>query len=113
MRAMFRALMLLWAIVQIAVPTIVAVADSSESATRLAAHAHVEDRSHGTCVPVHGSDCILCQHLNGLAALRSNSPAEVLFALATAQAAGALVASRAPELRGLSVPRGPPAIRVG
>jgi hypothetical protein len=105
--------MLLWAIVHIAVPTIAAVADSSESASRLAAHAHIEDRSHGTCVPVHGSDCILCQYLNGLAALKGNSPSGVLFALASAQAAGALVASRAVELRGLAIPRAPPARRVG
>lgn len=112
-RAPLRAFMVLWAIVQIALPTVAAVADSSASAAGLAAHAHVEDRSHGTCVPVHGSDCVLCQYLHGLAAQRENSPPLPLLALASTEAARALAAPRAVELRGLPVPRGPPASPVG
>lgn len=113
MPAPLRALMLLWAIMQIALPPIAAVADSTASAAGLSAHAHVEDRSHGTCVPVHGSDCVLCQYLNGLAAQKGDSPPHLWFAPVPTDAARALIASRAVELRGLVVPRGPPVSRIG
>lgn len=104
--------MLLWAMMQIALPTVAVIADAHASADGLTAHAHVEDKSRGACVQVHGSDCVLCQYLSGLAAPGNcvRVPAEI--ALAIAQPARALVQPGAIALRGLPSPRAPP-VRVG
>jgi hypothetical protein len=94
--------------VQIALPTVAVVADASASAAGLAAHAHVEDRSHRACVPVHSADCVLCQYLNGLATPANGALPAAEIALVATPPARAFVEPRAVELRGLSNPRAPP-----
>ena len=111
-RAPVRALMLLWAIVQIALPTAAVVADANASTAGFTAHAHVEDKSHRACVPVHGAECVLCQYLNGLATPANGSPAAAQIALVATPPARTLIEPRAIELRGLAIPRAPP-VRVG
>ena len=102
--------MLLWAVLQIALPTLAVVADASASSTGVTARAHAEDTSRRSCVPVHGADCVLCQFLSGCAAPLAHSAANTQFALAPTIAVGAVDPLCAFELHGLSAPRGPPAI---
>jgi hypothetical protein len=60
-----RALLAALAIVQMAVPALVAVADAELAArARGAAQAHVEDHTRRNCRPVHAGDCALCQLLS-------------------------------------------------
>jgi hypothetical protein len=68
MRCVSRAVRILWhltALLQIAVPLIVTVADTEleRAAQSARAMAHVEDHTRKDCAPIHRDDCALCQHL--------------------------------------------------
>lgn len=110
MRGTVRVLMLLWAIVQIALPTVAVVADAGASAAGVAAHAHIEDRSHGTCVPVHGADCVLCQFLTGCSTPLAHGAIEIELARTASIAIDDCALTRTIALRGLHAPRGPPPV---
>jgi hypothetical protein len=110
MRGTVRVLMSLWAIMQIALPTVAVVADAGASAAGVAAHAHVEDRSHRACAPVHGADCALCQFLTGCSAPLAHGAVEIELARTASVAIDDRALSRTIALRGLHAPRGPPAV---
>jgi hypothetical protein len=109
-RGAFRAALLLWAVLQIALPVVASVADAGASTTGASARAHAEDTSRRSCVPVHGVDCVLCQYLSGCAAPLAHSASNAALALAPTIPVGTLDTLRAIELRGLPVPRGPPVV---
>ena len=102
--------MLLWAVLQIALPVIASVADARASTMSATARAHAEDTSRRSCVPVHGVDCALCQYLSGCTAPPGHSATSLAFTLGHTIDVGGIGTLRAMELRGLPVPRGPPAV---
>lgn len=60
----FRRVALLWAVLQLAWPAAVSVADAMQAAAATQAiGSHVEDRTGATCRAVHPPDCALCQAL--------------------------------------------------
>lgn len=100
--------MMLWAALQLAVPTLAVVADTAATTASAGAHAHVESKSDASCVRVHDSECVLCQFLSAGAAPAASGIAapsallvrqEISFAPATPDAGGTL---------GVSLPRAPP-----
>ena len=110
LRGVLRAAILFWAVLQIALPTLIVVADADASTTGGAATAHVEDRSTRTCVQVHDAQCVLCQYLTGCTAPKGNGLASADIALAQARTVRPMVALRTVETRGIPVPRGPPVV---
>jgi hypothetical protein len=58
-------LALLWAVVQVALPTGLTLLDAALVSGRSSSVAapHVEDRSSEGCPPTHSSECILCRYL--------------------------------------------------
>ncbi|MFI5310679.1 MAG: hypothetical protein ACHQQ3_05570 [Gemmatimonadales bacterium] len=60
-----RALLATLAVVQMAVPALVAVADAELAIrARGSAQSHVEDHTRKNCRPVHADDCALCRLLS-------------------------------------------------
>jgi hypothetical protein len=104
--------MMLWAVLQLAAPTAAATADAQATAASAGAHAHVEARTGANCVRVHDTECVFCQFLS-MGASPAASPIPDLPPVAqVALAAAELVAPHRGTLRGIAVPRGPPAVRV-
>jgi hypothetical protein len=104
-RALFAAV----AIVQMAVPAIVAVADA-ELAVRAAGavQVHVEDHTSRDCRPAHPDDCALCQLLSHLAFPRATSavvPVASVVRSTTGDDASPLASS---TVRSLQRTRAPP-----
>jgi hypothetical protein len=97
------------AIVQVAVPALVAIADA-ELASRSggAAVVHVEDHTGLACRPVHPDDCALCQFLSFLAPHRATGT--ILPSADVAHAGIRVDASRLPSsiVRALQRTRAPP-----
>ena len=56
--------MMLWAVLQLAAPTVAATADAQATAASAEAHAHVEARSGADCIRVHDTECVFCQLLS-------------------------------------------------
>ena len=59
-----RALVLLWAALQLALPGVAALADGVSSRTSVHATAHVESSTERACIRVHEADCVFCQFLS-------------------------------------------------
>ena len=56
--------MMVWAVLQLAAPTLAVVADAAATTASAGAHAHVEARSDGSCARVHDAECVFCQFLS-------------------------------------------------
>jgi hypothetical protein len=105
-RVLFAAL----AIVQMAVPALVAIADAElESRAGGASRVHIEDHTQRSCRAPHPDDCALCQFLSFLAPQRAG--ATVLPAADVARPVICDDASRLPAsiVRALQRTRAPPA----
>jgi hypothetical protein len=78
---MIRLLWIGFALLQLAEPAAVELADGHlEAASPVSAsHVHFEDQANGRCAPVHPSDCALCRFL----AQPLVVPARPVFSLAT------------------------------
>lgn len=71
-----RVLLSALAIVQMAVPALVVVADARYVADAAGAPlVHIEEHSQKGCRPVHPDDCALCQLLTHFSAPRASGPA--------------------------------------
>jgi len=110
LRGVLRAAILLWAVFQIALPTLAVVADGDASRVGDEARAHVEDASTRACIQVHDSQCVLCQYLTGCTAPKGNGLASADIALAQARAVRHVLAPRTVDTSGFPVPRGPPLV---
>ena len=110
LRGVLRAADLLWAVFQIALPTLAVVADGDASRLGDEARAHVEDASTRACIQVHDSQCVLCQYLTGCTAPKGNGLASADIALAQARAVRHVLAPRTVDTSGFPVPRGPPLV---
>lgn len=104
--------MMLSAVLQLAVPPLAVAADAVATAESRGAHAHVESTSDSSCVRVHDAECVFCQLLSAGAAPAASPVPDLPPAAQVAQAERELAAPRRVALRGIAVPRAPPAVRV-
>ena len=109
-----RVLYLLFAAVQLALPSVASWAEAaiqSESAVRGPAVAHVEGRSDSTCPRIHPADCALCQAACG-SFVRHTAPQLVAAERATAAPTPDRARAHAPTDGGSwdARPRAPPAL---
>ena len=110
-RGAFRVVMMLWAVLQLAVPPLAVAADAVATAESRGAHAHVEATSDASCVRVHDAECVFCQFLSAGAAPAASPVPDLPPAVHVAQAERELTSPRRVTLRGIAVPRAPPALR--
>ena len=111
-RGVLRVIMMLWVVLQLAVPPLAVAADAAATAESRGAHAHVEATSDASCVRVHDAECVFCQFLSAGAAPAASPVPDVPPAVHVAQAESELAAPRRESLRGIAAPRAPPALRV-
>ena len=104
--------MLLWAVLQLAVPPLAVAADAIATAESRGAHAHVEATSDASCARVHDAECVFCQFLSAGAAPAASPVPDLPAPPQVAQAVAELTAPRRAALRGIAIPRAPPALRV-
>ena len=105
-----RVVMLLWATLQLALPSALTLIDANlESATASAIGPHVESTSTPACQRAHGADCTFCQFLSSyIGTARAEMPAQIaavahvrppaMLTSLGASAAGRLPGSRAPPI---------------
>ena len=100
--------MMVWAVLQLAVPTIAVVADSAATTVSAGAHAHVESRSDASCVRVHDAECVFCQFL-ATGAAPAGSPTGAAVAAVVRQTISFYAATPdAGETLGARLARAPP-----
>jgi DUF2946 family protein len=104
--------MMLWAVLQLAAPTVAATADAQATAASAEAHAHVEARSGTECIRVHDTECVFCKFLSMGAAPAASPIPDLPPVVQVAHAGAELVAPRRGTPRGIANPRAPPAARV-
>ncbi|MFI5310767.1 MAG: hypothetical protein ACHQQ3_06010 [Gemmatimonadales bacterium] len=63
------------AVVQMAVPALVAIADAELASRSAGAQVHIEDHTRRACTPAHPDDCALCQFLSSLSSERGSGVA--------------------------------------
>lgn len=102
--------MMLWAVLQLAAPALAVAADAAATAASRGAHAHVEARGDASCVRVHDAECVFCQLLSAGAAAAASPVPDLPPVADVAQAVEELAAPRRAVLRGIAVPRAPPAV---
>ena len=100
--------MMLWAVLQLAVPTIAVVADTAATTASAGAHAHVESRSDASCVRVHGAECVFCQLLSSGAAPAGFAIVAPIVAIVTQGSGFSAVMPDVGGTRGVALPRAPP-----
>ena len=100
--------MMLWAVLQLAVPPLAVAADAVATAESRGAHAHVEATSGASCTRVHDAECVFCQFLSAGAAPAASPVPDLPTPPQVAQAAEELTTPRRVILRGVAVPRAPP-----
>ena len=106
-----RAFVLVWAILQLALPGVAALADAVASRTSAHAVAHVEGSTERDCVRVHETDCVFCQFLSAPCAPASTGPGTpAVVAPRALVAAGSVDRPRAPPRGGATNPRAPPIV---
>jgi hypothetical protein len=109
-RGFLRGLVLLWAVLQLAVPTMAVAADAAATSASVGAYAHVEATTGTSCIRVHDAECIFCQFLSTGAAPAASPVPDIPVVVAIPQAFEELAAPRRGALRGIAVPRAPPAV---
>jgi hypothetical protein len=76
----YRPLVLLWAVLQLALPVAASLGDAAvavAAAQDPAASGHVEESTGDQCGPVHAADCKVCRALADSHGLPSAAPAEL------------------------------------
>lgn len=102
--------MMLWAVLQLAVPTIAVAADAAATSASIGAHAHVEATTDASCIRVHDAECVFCQFLSTGAAPTANPVPEMPAVAKVAPAMAELASPRHAAVHGIASPRGPPAV---
>lgn len=69
------------AILQMAVPALVAIADANAASRSAGAQVHIEDHTRRACKAVHPDNCALCQFLSFLAPQRASATVVPVAAL--------------------------------
>src|SRR6476646_8740750 len=93
-RGAFRVVMMLWAVLQLAVPPLAVAADAVATAESRGAHAHVEATSDASCARVHDAECVFCQFLSAGAAPAASPVPDLPAPAQVAQAAEELMTPR-------------------
>lgn len=109
-RGLLRGLVLLWAVLQLAVPTLAVAADAAATAASIGAHAHIEATTDASCIRVHDAECVFCQFLSAGAAPAASPVPDLPAIIEIAQASEELAAPRRAAMRGVAIPRAPPAV---
>ena len=105
---------MLWrvtAVLQLLLPSVVSVADArlERDAASARAYSHVEATTGEDCVPVHTSDCALCQHvITPLAKSQKSAPPSAAMRAEVPAVAFRVACDSAPKQRP-TLPRAPPA----
>ena len=107
-RGLPRVVMMLWAVLQLAVPTLAVAADTAAMTASAGAHAHVESRSDASCIRVHDAECVFCQLLSAGAAPARFAIAATIAAMVTQESGFSPAMPDAAGARGASLPRAPP-----
>jgi hypothetical protein len=105
-----RLVTLLFALLQLALPTLASVADARlerESESPRAA-AHVESPGGSTCPRIHPADCALCQFVSAAGAAPPRPPAPAPAPALGAAPDGDLVPSAGYAVHPVALPRAPP-----
>jgi hypothetical protein len=105
-----RVIVLLWAVLQLAVPTLAVAADAAATSASVGTHAHIEASTDANCIRVHDAECVFCQFLSTGAAPAASPVPDLPAVVAVAQAFEELAAPRRAAMRGIAVPRAPPAV---
>lgn len=63
-RGVLRVFVMIWGVLQLAVPPLAVVADAAATTASVGAHAHVEAHSGAGCARVHDAECVFCQFLS-------------------------------------------------
>jgi len=71
---------IVWAVLQLALPTAVAHADVLVERESRSQVAHVEATSDATCRPLHAAECALCQVLSQAVAPTEHAPVPAILA---------------------------------
>ena len=100
--------MMLWAVLQLAVPPLAVAADAAATAESRGAHAHVEATSDASCSRVHDAECVFCQFLSAGAAAGSATVAGADPVVGEPAIALDFVAPEPGATRGALLPRAPP-----
>lgn len=113
MRRLSRFARVLWqltAVLQLALPSVVSLADAEleRAAQSARATSHVEDHTRRNCPPVHQADCALCQHLTTPFAKRAAFVLDVPCHLAARPTPGALRYRPGASDSRDALPRAPP-----
>ena len=109
-RGLLRGLVLLWAVLQLAVPTLAVAADAAATSASIGAHAHVEATTDKSCIRVHDAECVFCQFLSAGAAPAASPVPDLPTIIEIPQAFEELAAPRRAAMRGVAIPRAPPAV---
>ena len=102
--------MMLWAVLQLAVPTIAVAADAAATSASIGAHAHVEATTGASCIRVHDAECVFCQFLSTGAAPSASPVPEMPPVAQVAPAMPELAAPRRASVHGIASPRAPPVV---
>ena len=107
----WRALGVLWAVLQFALPALALVADARlERASREAAGSHVEAGSSEDCPPVHRDECALCQVLSRFAQPAGAPDLPAIAGLVRPRVASPIEPRASRAAASASLPRAPPAV---
>jgi hypothetical protein len=101
---------MLWAVLQLAVPTLAVAADAAATTASIGARSHIEATSDASCARVHDAECVFCQFLATGAAPAASPVPDLPGVVDVAQAFDELAAPHRGALRGIANPRAPPAV---
>ena len=107
----WRALSILWAVLQFALPAVALVADARlERASRESAGSHVEAGSSEDCPPVHRDECALCQVVSRFAQPAEPPALPAIAEVVRPSATSPIQAQAARAAASGSLPRAPPSV---
>jgi hypothetical protein len=107
-RGVIRVVMMLWAVLQLAVPTLAVSADAAATSASIGAHAHIEATTGASCIRVHDAECVFCQFLSNGASPAASPVPDMPAVAQVATAVEELAAPRRAAMRGIAIPRAPP-----
>lgn len=102
--------MMLWAVLQLAVPTVAVAADAAATSASIEARPHVEATTDASCIRVHDAECVFCQFLSTGAAPSASPVPEMPPVAKVAPAMAELASPRRAAVHGIASPRAPPAV---
>src|SRR5579862_261607 len=97
-----RALALLLAAIQFAVPAVVSVADGALAQSGRGSGMHVEDFGNNQCKPPHSADCAICQFLSTVHSQTTSTAVAVISQRVPSTPTAAIALAVASDRRGFN-----------